>query len=79
MIHLLEKRESCDEIALSDENITKEEANNLYNEASGILRAIMDLKEIERGAQKEEDLRRRALRKKVRDARSLLKFVDEAV
>jgi hypothetical protein len=37
----------------------------------------MDLKEIEQGRNPDKDLRRRDVRKKIRDAHALLKFVDE--
>ncbi len=75
----LEKRESCDEAAIAKADITEEEANNLYNEASGLLRAIMDLKDLERGARPDDyDLRRKVAQKKVRDANSLLKFVEKS-
>ncbi len=74
----LEKRESCNEAAIAKAGITEEEANNLYNEASGLLRAIMDLKDLERGARPDDyDLRRKLAQKKVRDANSLLKFVEK--
>ena len=77
LIRFLEKREACDESRLARANLTEEEAYTLYNEASGLLRAIMDLKEIEQGRNPDKDLRRREVRKKIRDAHSLLKFVDE--
>ena len=79
LVRILEKKEACDEIALADENITKEEAEGLYKEAAGLLRAIMNLKEIEHGAHPDIDIRRKVLHKKIRDARGLLKFVDEVV
>jgi len=77
LIHVLEKKEANDEVAIAEANISKEEAKNLYNEASGLLRAIMDLKEIEHGTHPDKDIRRKEMRKKIRDAHSLLKFVDE--
>ncbi|MCK4812180.1 MAG: methyl-accepting chemotaxis protein, partial [Methanosarcinales archaeon] len=73
LICALEKKELCDEAAIAEADITEEEANNLYNEASGLLRAIMDLKDLERGARPDDyDLRRKVAQKKVRDAHSLL-------
>jgi len=78
LISVLEKKESRDEAAIAEADITEEEANNLYKEASGLLRAIMDLKDLERGAYPDDyDLRRKVAQKKVRDAHSLLKFVDK--
>ncbi|MEA1944583.1 MAG: DUF5788 family protein [Euryarchaeota archaeon] len=77
LIHVLEKKEAHDEVAIAEANITREEARNLYKEASGLLRAIMDLKKIEHGMYPDKDIRRKEMRKKIRDAHSLLKFVDE--
>ena len=79
LIRALEKKEALDEIALADENITKEEAEAIYKEAAGILRAIMDLKRIENGAHPDADVNRKILQKKISDAQGLLKFVDEVV
>ncbi len=79
LIHALEAKEMCDETALAKETITREEAEDLYNEASGLLRAIMDLKGIENGAHPDKDVRRKILQKKISDAQGLLKFVDDVV
>jgi hypothetical protein len=79
LIRALEEKEVYDETALARETITREEAEDLYNEASGLLRAIMDLKRIENGAHRDKDVRRKILQKKISDARGLLKFVDDVV
>ena len=79
LIHLLEKKESCNEAALADADITEEEAENLYDEAAGILRAIIDLKEIGNRTRQDSDLKRDDLRKKIRDAKGLLRFADKVV
>lgn len=79
LIRALEEKESCDETALARETITREEAEDLYKEASGLLRAIIDLKGIENGAHPDKDVRRKVLQKKISDARGLLKFVDDVV
>ncbi len=79
LIRALEEKEACDETALARETITREEAEDLYKEASGLLRAIMDLKGIENGAHPDKDVRRKILQKKISDARGLLKFVDDVV
>ncbi len=79
LIRALEAKEACDETALAKEAVTREEAENLYKEASGLLRAIMDLKGIENGAHPDEDIRRKLLQKTISDARGLLKFVDDVV
>lgn len=79
LIRALEEKEACDETALARETITREEAECLYKEASGLLRAIIDLKGIENGAHPDKDVRRKILQKKISDARGLLKFVDDVV
>ena len=79
LIRALEAKETCDETALAKETITREEAECLYTEASGLLRAIMDLKRIENGAHPDADVRRKILQKKISDAQGLLKFVDDVV
>ncbi len=79
LIRALEEKETCDENALARETITREEAEDLYKEASGLLRAIIDLKGIENGAHPDKDVRRKVLQKKISDARGLLKFVDDVV
>ena len=72
-------KEACDENALAKETITREEAECLYKEAAGLLRAIMDLKGIENGVHPDKDVRRKILQKKISDAQGLLKFVDDVV
>ncbi|KAF5414440.1 MAG: hypothetical protein C5S48_08575 [Candidatus Methanogaster sp.] len=79
LIRALEEKETCDEDTLAKETITREEAEDLYKEASGLLRAIMDLKGIGDVAHHDKDIRRKILQKKISDARGLLKFVDEVV
>ena len=79
LIRALEEKEVYDETSLAKETITREEAEDLYKEAAGLLRAIMDLKGIENGAHPDADVRRKILQKNISDARGLLKFVDEVV
>jgi hypothetical protein len=79
LIRALEEKEACDETALAKETTTREEAECLYKEASGLLRAIMDLKGIENEAHPDKDICRKVLQKKIRDARGLIKFVDDVV
>ncbi len=79
LIRTLEEKEACDETDLAKEAVTREEAEDLYKEASGLLRAIMNLKGIENGAHPDADVRRKILQKKIGDARGLLKFVDDVV
>jgi hypothetical protein len=50
MISVLEKK---DEKELEEKQLTHKEAEDLYHETAGLLRAVMDLKEIEDGTLKE--------------------------
>ncbi|MEA1895496.1 MAG: DUF5788 family protein [Euryarchaeota archaeon] len=79
LIRALEEKETCDENALMKEAVTREEAEDLYKEASGLLRAIIDLKGIGGRAHHDKDIRRKILQKKISDARGLLRFVDDVV
>ena len=79
LIRALEEKETCDETVIANETTTREEAEFLYKEASGLLRAIMNLKRVGDGAHPDKDVCRKVLQKKIRDARSLLKFVDDVV
>lgn len=48
-IEMISIKEKEDEKKLEDQSFTLEEAKTLYHETAGLLRAIMDLKEIEDG------------------------------
>ena len=54
-IQLLKNKERIDELELETKEMTREEAKELFNETAGLLRAIMDLKEIENGISKEKE------------------------
>jgi len=79
LIRALGEAEVHDETALAKEDVTKDEAEDLYTEATGLLRAIMDLKKIGDGAYPDKDVRRKLLQKKISDAQGLLKFVDDVM
>ena len=54
-IVLLKDKERIDELELETKEMTLEEAKKLSDETAGLLRAIMDLREIEEGVSKEKE------------------------
>jgi len=54
-IALLKDKERIDELELETKEMTLEEAKKLSDETAGLLRAIMDLREIEEGVSKEKE------------------------
>lgn len=52
-IAVLKEKERADELALQTKEMTHEEAKKLFDETAGLLRAIMDLREIEDGTSKD--------------------------
>ncbi len=54
-IAVLKKKEKIDELELQTIEMTREEAKTLSDETAGLLRAIMDLKEIEEGISKKRE------------------------
>jgi hypothetical protein len=76
-IEIISAKEKIDEKELEEEPLTLEEAQNLYHETAGLLRAITDLKEIEEGTLKEnmERFQRQFADQRVKDARRWLEFI----
>jgi len=54
-IALLKDKERIDEVELETKEMTLHEAKKLSDETAGLLRAIMDLREIEEGISKEKE------------------------
>ncbi|WP_370575344.1 DUF5788 family protein [Methanomethylovorans sp.] len=54
-IAVLKEKEMADELELQTKEMTREEAKELFNETAGLMRAIMDLREIEEGVSKEKE------------------------
>jgi hypothetical protein len=46
LIDLLEKKERTDEEILRDKRLTEEEARRIYRETAGVIRALLDLREL---------------------------------
>lgn len=76
-IDIISAKEKEDEKDLEEKPLTEEEAKSLYHETAGLLRAIMDLKEIESGALKESTKRfqEQFVNQRVRDAKLWLEFI----
>jgi hypothetical protein len=76
MIDLLEKKEKAEEEVLLHERLTHAEARQIYNEAAGVLRSIIDLKDLLK--KKEHTAEDKNLIKiKVEDAKRWNEFMDK--
>ncbi len=78
-ITLLSRREHEYETYLQTAELTPENAKKLFNKTAGLLRAIMDLKELEKGRRRGEEkhFHERLVKKKVAEAKELISFLDE--
>ena len=78
-ISYLREKEQEDETRLKTAKLTTEEAKNLFNETSGLLRAIMDLREIEDGTAKEKEKEFHEIfsKERVAEARRWLHFLQD--
>ena len=77
LILLLEKKEEVDEHRIEKANLTHEQARQCFDEAAGLLRAIMDLKDLESGRIKKDDFNKVSTKDKVNDARQWVKFIEK--
>jgi len=78
-IDIISAKEKEDEKELKEKTLTREEAKTLYRETAGLLRAVIDLKEIESGALKESSRRfqERFANQRIKDAKLWLEFIKE--
>lgn len=78
-ITLLSKKEQEYKTYLETAEITPENAKKIFNKTAGLLRAIMDLKELEKGPRREEErhFHQRLVERKVAEAKELISFLDE--
>ena len=78
-IDIISAKEKEDEKELEEKTLTREEAKTLYRETAGLLRAVMDLKEIESGALKESSRRfqEQFANQRIKDAKLWLEFIKE--
>jgi len=73
----LDQKEKFDEERLEKAKLTRDQAEQLYDEAAGLVRAIMDLRDLEEGKIKMADFDEIALRDKLEDARRWVKYVKQ--
>ncbi len=78
-IDIISEKEKKDEKKLEEKPLTREEARALYHETAGLLRAVIDLKEIESGALKESSRRfqEQFANQRIKDAKLWLEFIKE--
>jgi len=76
-IEIISAKEKKDEKELEEKPLTPEDARSLYHETAGLLRAIMDLKEIEDGTLRENTKRfqEQFVNQRLKDARLWLEFI----
>lgn len=77
LIYSLEQKEQLDEERIAKAKLTRAQAEQLHSEAAGLLRAIMDLRDLEEGRIKQADFDEVSTRDRVQDARRWLDFVKQ--
>ncbi|WMW22021.1 DUF5788 family protein [Methanolobus mangrovi] len=79
-ISYIREKEKEDELKLATSKLTRKDAKALFNETAGLLRAIMDLREIEDGTakEKEQEFRDTFSRERVDEARRWLQFLKDS-
>ncbi|MBW6517269.1 MAG: methyl-accepting chemotaxis protein [ANME-2 cluster archaeon] len=77
LIQTLEQKEKLDEERIEKANLTRAQAEQLHDEAAGLLRAIMDLKDLEEGRIKKADFDEASTRDRVQDARRWMNFMKQ--
>lgn len=75
IIDLLGKKEKKDEDLLREMQLTKKQAEVLYNEAAGVIRALIDLKDLLKKKEHSEETRN-LIHRKVEDTKRWNKFMD---
>jgi hypothetical protein len=79
-IAVLKEKERIDELELETKEMTREEAKTLSDETAGLLRAIMDLREIEEGISKKrkKEFHEMFSTQRTEEIRRWLNFLKEA-
>jgi len=77
LIHKLETIEQIDEEKIEKAHLTRAQAALIQDEAAGLLRAIMDLKDLEEGKIRKADLKKLNISNKVEDARRWVKYMKQ--
>jgi hypothetical protein len=75
IIYLLEKKERKDIDALQEMQLSEKQAEALYNEAAGVIRSLIDLKDLLK-KKGHSDETRNLIKRKVDDAKRWNKFMD---
>ncbi|MDD1759924.1 MAG: DUF5788 family protein [Methanothrix sp.] len=75
IIDLLGKKEKMDEDLLREMQLSKKQAKVLYNEAAGVIRALIDLKDLLK-KKEHSDETRGMIQRKVEDTKRWNKFMD---
>lgn len=74
-IKILETKEKYDEKMLEKTHLTRIEAKQLYDESAGLIRAIMDLKELDKNKMPDFHVKKAMLVNKVKNAHRWMGFL----
>lgn len=74
-VKILETKEKHDETMLKKAHLTRTEAEQLYDESAGLIRAIMDLKELDKNKMPDFHVKKAILDNKVKDAHRWMGFL----
>lgn len=80
LIDILQKKERIEEDALKEEMLTTKQAIQLHDEAAGIIRAILELKDLLKKKEhmsSSDDMTEELIRRKVSEAKRWNQFMDE--
>ena len=77
LIHKLENIEQIDEEKIEKAHLTRAQAELIQDEAAGLLRDIMDLKDLEEGNTSQADFKKLNIADKVEDARRWVKYMKQ--
>jgi len=80
LIDILQKKERIEEDALKEEMLTTKQAIQLHDEAAGIIRAILELKDLLKKKEhmsSSEDVTEELIRRKVSEAKRWNQLMDE--
>ncbi|HUW68316.1 MAG TPA: DUF5788 family protein [Candidatus Nanoarchaeia archaeon] len=77
LIHKLENIEQIDEEKIEKAHLTRAQAALIQDEAAGLLRAIIDLRDLEEGKTSQADLKKLNIADKVEDARRWVKYMKQ--
>jgi hypothetical protein len=78
LICILEREKVEDEEVLRAKNLTREQADRLYKETAGVIRALLDLRDLLHG-RVGSDIKAETIKRKVEDARRWNEFVEQCI